>query len=201
MSVFAARQFRQSRKSAATAGTTSMLRTPIHIRIRIQIQTPIQTRTRIPIRASTRRTDVIRTAVTGLLALLAITVSANDYRETRAQTRSVRDLIAELAAVDPAARARAACDIRELGDTAADAIAPLAAMLGDAAPVEALVCNRSWWRGNANDLTSPGEQAAAALVAIGTRAFQPVLARLKAPPGPHVVTRHGRSARLTINGP
>src|SRR5437773_7797082 len=113
MWVFAARQYRRSRKSAATAGTISMVRTRIRIpiRTRIQIQTPIQTRTRILIRVSIRRTDVIRTAVTGLLALLALTVSANDYREARAQTRSVRDLIAELAAVDPAARARAACDI------------------------------------------------------------------------------------------
>src|SRR5437762_11508619 len=113
MWVFAARQSRRSRKSAATAGTISMVRTRIRIpiRTRIQIQTPIQTR--IPIRVSIRRTDVIRTAVTGLLALLALTVSANDYREARAQTRSVRDLIAELAAVDPAPRARPACDIRE----------------------------------------------------------------------------------------
>ena len=43
------------------------------------------------------------------------------------------------------------------------------------------MCNRSWWRGSADDLTSPGEQAAAALVAIGTRAFQPVLNTLRSP--------------------
>ena len=54
-------------------------------------------------------------------------------------------------------------------------------MLGDAAPVEASVCGRRSWRGSADDLTSPGEQAAAALVAIGTRAFQPVLDTLKSP--------------------
>src|SRR6185503_3704320 len=45
-------------------------------------------------------------------------------------------------------------------------------------PIESSVCGRRWWRGEANDLTSPGEQAAAALVAIGTRAFQPVLSAL-----------------------
>ena len=40
------------------------------------------------------------------------------------------------------------------------------------------MCGRRSWRGTADDLTSPGEQAAAALVAIGTRAFQPVLGAL-----------------------
>ena len=37
---------------------------------------------------------------------------------------------------------------------------------------------RHWWRGGQQDLTSPGEQAAAALAAIGSRAFEPVLAAL-----------------------
>src|SRR3954465_5135164 len=110
-----------------------------------------------------------------------LTSPANDYRDPSAQTRNLRELIAELGASDPATRARAACDLREMGDDATDAIQPLTAMLGDAAPVEAMVCNRSWWRGNANDLTSPGEQAAAALVAIGSRAFDPVLNTLHSP--------------------
>src|SRR3954470_15095170 len=107
-----------------------------------------------------------------------LTSPANDYRDPSAQTRNLRELIAELGASDPATRARAACDLRETGDAAADSIQPLAAMVSDASPVESLVCNRSWWRGNANDLTSPGEQAAAALVAVGTRAFEPVLKAL-----------------------
>ncbi len=123
---------------------------------------------------------MIRIGVASLIALLALT-SANEYRELNTQSRGVRDLVADLAAADPAARVRAACEIRELGDTAADAIQPLLAVLGDAAPVEASVCGRRSWRGSADDLTSPGEQAAAALVAIGTRAFQPVLDTLKSP--------------------
>jgi HEAT repeat protein len=122
---------------------------------------------------------VVRTAIGSVLALLTLTSPANEYRETRAQGRTVRELIAELGASDPTARAQAACEIRELGDAAGDAIAPLVAMLGDAAPVATLVCHRSWWRGNPNDLTSPGEQAAAALVAIGSRAFDPVLNALR----------------------
>ena len=52
-----------------------------------------------------------------------------------AQERSVRDLVAALRAGDPLTRARAACDLRELGDRAADAIAPLVALMDDATPV------------------------------------------------------------------
>jgi len=65
---------------------------------------------------------VIRTGVASLIALLALTSPANEYRGLNAQARGVRDLVADLAAADPAARVRAACEIRELGDTAADAI-------------------------------------------------------------------------------
>ena len=120
-----------------------------------------------------------RTIAASVIALLTLTGSANEYRHEGAQTRSFRELVADLAAQDPAVRARAACEMRELGDAAAEAIEPLTKMLGDAAPVEPVVCSRNWWRGNPNDLTSPGEQAAAALVAIGTRAFQPALDALR----------------------
>ena len=96
------------------------------------------------------------------------------------QARGLRDLVADLSAVNAGVRAKAACELRNLGDLAADAIQPLAGLLGDAAPVESSICGRRWWRGGDNDLTSPGEQAAAALVAVGTRAFQPVLTALRA---------------------
>ncbi len=119
-----------------------------------------------------------RTIAVAVVALLTLTGSANENREPYSQARSVHDLVGDLAAQDPMVRARAACEMRELGDAAADAIEPLTKLLGDAAPVEPVVCSRNWWRGNPNDLTSPGEQAAAALVAIGTRAFQPVLGAL-----------------------
>ena len=73
-----------------------------------------------------------------LIALLALTSSANGYRGINGQPRGVRELVADLAAADPAARVRAACEIRDLGDTAADALQPLVGMLGDAAPVESV---------------------------------------------------------------
>ena len=93
--------------------------------------------------------------------------------------RGVRELSAELDAVDAAVRARAACALRELGDRAADALPSLVKLLADGSPVEGSVCSRRWWRGGPNDLTSPGEQAAAALAAIGSRSFQPVANALK----------------------
>jgi HEAT repeat protein len=93
--------------------------------------------------------------------------------------RSARELVADLDSVEAAVRARAACGLRDLGDRAADAIQSLVKLLADGSPVDGNVCPRRWWRGGANDMTSPGEQAAAALAAIGSRSFQPVLNALK----------------------
>src|SRR5262245_5191904 len=108
--------------------------------------------------------------------LLALTAALALPAAAASQAQDVRELIGRLGAPDPAVRAKAACGLRELGDRSADAIAPLVAMLGDGAPVDPSICERQSWRGGTPDLTSPGEQAAAALAAIGSRAFQPVLA-------------------------
>ena len=97
-----------------------------------------------------------------------------------AQTASVKDLIQSLSSDDAATRARAACELKDEGDAAADAIGLLVRLLGDASPVERTVCRQHWWR-NSDLLTTPGEQAAAALVSIGSRAFDPVLAALQNP--------------------
>ena len=118
-----------------------------------------------------------------LVAFLSLAPLPDDHggeRSFPAQTRAARDLVTDLSAGDAAVRAKAACELRELGDGAGEAIQPLVNLLGDAAPVDPSVCGRRWWRGGDDDLTSPGEQAAAALAAIGTRAFQPVLAALRA---------------------
>ena len=75
---------------------------------------------------------------------------------------------AGLASPDPAARAKAACELRELGSQAAPATAKLLAMLDDASPVDPAVCGERTWRfRGGQEPTSPGEQAASALVAIG----------------------------------
>lgn len=95
------------------------------------------------------------------------------------QSRSVRELTGDLVAADAAVRTRAACDLREIGDRAVDAIQPLVAILGDGARVDPSVCGRERWNSHDGDLTTPGEQAARALVSIGSRAFDPVLSTLR----------------------
>jgi len=93
----------------------------------------------------------------------------------------IKDLVSELSAAEPSVRAKAACELAARGDAAADAIQPLVALLSDPSPVQEDVCDRRWSRGGPEHLTSPGEEAAAALVSIGTRAYEPVLAALRAP--------------------
>jgi HEAT repeat protein len=96
-----------------------------------------------------------------------------------------RTKAAGLASPDPAARTRAACDLRELGSGAAFALPELVALLGDGSPVDRSVCGeRTWGRGRHSDpadTTTPGEQAASALVAIGRPAYDPLTRALKGP--------------------
>lgn len=92
--------------------------------------------------------------------------------------RDVSVLSKDLNAPDPETRTRAACGLRELGAAAAAAIPGLVNALGDGSPVDPTVCALRWWGGKDN-LTSPGEQAASALVSIGSRAFEPVRGALK----------------------
>jgi HEAT repeat protein len=120
---------------------------------------------------------MVRVFSVSLVALLTLAPAVGE-RSGVLQTRGVRELVADLSAADPAARARAACDLRELGDAATDAISALVGVLGDGAPIESSSCGRRWGHGQANELTSPGQEAASALVAIGSRAFQPVLSAL-----------------------
>lgn len=92
---------------------------------------------------------------------------------------------AGLASADPSTRARAACELRALGSQAAPAMPRLVAMLEDGSPVDAAVCGeRTWGNGRfrgAQEMTTPGEQAASTLVAIGTPAFDPLTKALTAP--------------------
>ena len=92
---------------------------------------------------------------------------------------TVDELSTHLTASDPAVRARAACDLRDRGDNAAAAIDALIALLPDASPLERSVCRQNWWRWNPDNPTTPGEQAASALVAIGSRAFNPLVGALR----------------------
>ncbi len=97
-----------------------------------------------------------------------------------AQSRTIPELLAGLSSDDPSTRATAACQLKREGDAAIDAIGPLVRTLADAAPVDRAVCRENWWR-NDDTLTTPGEQAAAALVSIGSRATEPLLSALQQP--------------------
>jgi HEAT repeat protein len=89
---------------------------------------------------------------------------------------------AGLASADPAVRTRAACDLRALGAAAAPALPKLTALLDDGSPVDPAVCgDRTWRFRGRQDSTSPGEQAASALVAIGTPAYDPLTKTLGGP--------------------
>ena len=97
-----------------------------------------------------------------------------------AQRLTSEAMIANLGASDPAVRAKAACDLRKQGEEASDGLGALVALLEDAAPVAGEVCRRHWGRGD-RQLTTPGQEAAATLVAIGGRAAQPLLGALESP--------------------
>jgi HEAT repeat protein len=113
------------------------------------------------------------------LAAMMAGGSAAELEARQHQERTARELIQDLGAVDPAVRARAACGLRDLGDRAEDAMSQLIALLSDGSPVDGRVCARRWSHGGPNDVTTPGELAAAAVASIGSPAFQPVLSALK----------------------
>lgn len=119
-------------------------------------------------------------AAPGIAVLLSVAVVGQAGGPAQASP-SVPDLVAALATSDPAGRAEAACALRELGDRAAPAIAALAALLADPSPVESRVCGERGWRGAGQHTTSPGELAAAALVSIGSRAYQALEDAAQAP--------------------
>lgn len=97
-----------------------------------------------------------------------------------AQSRNITDMVSALSSDDPSTRATAACELKREGDAAVVAVGPLVRTLADAAPVDRTVCRENWWR-NSETLTTPGEQAAAALVSIGSRAIEPLLAAIQQP--------------------
>lgn len=87
-----------------------------------------------------------------------------------------------LAAQKDANAAHAACALRDLGRQASPYIPKLVAMLDDGSPVDPGVCGERTWRFRGGQaLTTPGEQAATALVAIGDPVKPVFLKALGAP--------------------
>jgi HEAT repeat protein len=105
-------------------------------------------------------------------SLLAVTVSADQ--------RPVRELVSGLASNDAVVRAKAACELKDQGDQAGEAIDSLVRLLGDATEVSGDVCRERWWQGRDNQ-TTPGHLAAAALVGIGSRSVPPLITALQRP--------------------
>jgi HEAT repeat protein len=119
---------------------------------------------------------VISTPAFLAVAFLALPVAGY------AQGTSVETLVSQLRSSDPASRAKGACDLKELGRDAARAIPQLIEAMADATPVPRDVCGaRNWsWRRSDDDTTTPGREAASALVSIGDgRASDALLAALK----------------------
>lgn len=98
-----------------------------------------------------------------------------------AGSQDLHAVAAGLASPDPATRTKAACDLREMGSGAEPVISQLAGLLGDGSPVAPSVCGEHTWRARGGtDQTTPGEQAAATLVAIGTPAYSALARTLEA---------------------
>ena len=115
--------------------------------------------------------------VPALLILACVSFGAGAAGQTTAP------LTTRLHDRNPLERAKAACEARNLGDGARPILSDLAAMLSDDAEVPPDACDdRGPWS-NISEATptTPGEKAAAALVAIGTAAYESLASALRAP--------------------
>jgi HEAT repeat protein len=144
-----------------------------------------------------------------LLGVIGATfVATSDWTPARdvstpvtAQKLTTEALVANLSAADPAQRARAACELRKHVEDATAALGTLVALLEDGAPVQGEACRRRWGRAmdGGRDVTTPGQEAAATLVAIGQRAVSPLLAALDNPSW--VARRNGAWALGALDEP
>ena len=89
----------------------------------------------------------MRAAAFAVVALITVAPPVSHETTGQQPSRAVRELIGQLSASDPSARAKAACELAARGDEAIDAVQPLIALLADASPVQDPVCDRRWWRG------------------------------------------------------
>lgn len=100
-----------------------------------------------------------------------------------AADQDVADLATRLRDADPRTRAIAACELQRMGSASRAAMEALVERLSDASPVDPKVCgeDRYYWSKEIEPSTSPGEEAAAALVAIGTESLPSLIAAARAP--------------------
>jgi HEAT repeat protein len=95
----------------------------------------------------------------------------------------VGDLVTRLRSGDPRDRVAAACQLQQLGSDARSAIPALVAQLPDGSPVDPMACgkDRYFWSKDTEREVTPGEEAAAALVAIGTESLPSLVTASGAP--------------------
>ena len=95
----------------------------------------------------------------------------------------VGDLVTRLRSGDPRERVAAACELQQLGSAARTAIPALVDRLADGSPVDPMACgkDRYFWSKDTERELTPGEEAAAALVAIGTESLPPLITASRAP--------------------
>ena len=95
----------------------------------------------------------------------------------------IGDLVTKLSSGDPRERVAAACQLQQLGSEARSAIPALVERLADGSPVDPMACGRDrfyWSKDTERELTA-GEEAAAALVAIGTESLPSLVTASRAP--------------------
>ena len=120
-----------------------------------------------------------RSVIAMVICLMAIAISSVHGQPTPT-AKDLSAVIDMLRSPDPVVRTGVACSRHVFNASAAAAIPALIEMLDDDEPVAPEVCRedgRPWWGDERRPIT-PGQEAARALVRIGSASFDPLLKRL-----------------------
>lgn len=121
-------------------------------------------------------------AVAACLAVVSVGAPATRAQQQPPTAKDLSAVIEMLRSPDPVVRVSVACARDVFNSSATAAIPALIALLNDAEPVSPEVCredHRRWW-GDEHPIT-PGQEAARALVRIGTASFDPLVKALGSP--------------------
>jgi len=118
-------------------------------------------------------------AVAACLAVVSVGAPATRAQQQPPTAKDLSAVIEMLRSPDPVVRVSVACARDVFNSSATAAIPSLIDLLNDAEPVSPEVCredHRRWW-GDEHPIT-PGQEAARALVRIGTASFDPLVKAL-----------------------
>jgi HEAT repeat protein len=118
-------------------------------------------------------------AVAACLAVVSVGAPATRAQQQPPTAKDLSAVIEMLRSPDPVVRVSVACARDVFNSSATAAIPALIDLLNDAEPVSPEVCredHRRWW-GDEHPIT-PGQEAARALVRIGTTSFDPLVKAL-----------------------